>query len=107
MTASLEVVGMSTSVCLGYVSFSSTVGQFRQPSVSYGAVASVSKMGVGSWSRNRGLGGLALAALVGPVPAVGESHPVLTWKPAARSVWNDDLLPGVMAGKRPAPSPIR
>ena len=97
---------MSTSVCLGYLSFSTTVGQFRQPSASYGAVASVSKMGAESWARNRGLGGLALAALVELEPAVGEPHPALTWAPAARSVRSNDLLPGVMAGKRPAPRPF-
>jgi hypothetical protein len=97
---------MSTSVCLGYVSFSTTVGQFRQPSMSYGAVASVSQMGVKSWARDRGLGGLALAALDELEPAVGEPHPALTWKPDEWSIWGCDMLPGVMAGKRPAPKSI-
>jgi hypothetical protein len=97
---------MSTSVCLGYLSFSTTVGQFRQPSASYGAVASVGKMAE-SWVRNRGLGGVALAALVELEPAVAEPHPALMWKPATRSVCSNDLLPGVMAGKRPARLPIR
>jgi hypothetical protein len=46
-----------------------------------------------------------LAALDELELAVGEPHPALTWKPAARSVWDSDLLPGVMAGKRPPPMP--
>ena len=93
---------MSTSVCLGYVSFSTTVGQFRRPSMSYGAVASVSQMGVESWARNRALGGPALAAFAELEPAAKEQHPALTWKPAEWSIWGCDMLPGVMAGKRPA-----
>ena len=95
---------MSTSFCLGYVSFSTTEGQFRQPSVSCGAAASVIETGVESWVRNRGLGGSALAALV--EPAEGKPHPVLMREPAEQSVWDNDLLPGVMAGKRPAPMPF-
>jgi len=97
---------MSSSVCLGYLSFSTTVGQFRHPSPSYGAVASASKMGAASWVRNRGLGGVALAALAELEPAVAEPHPALMWKPATRSACSNDLLPGVMAGKRPAPKLI-
>ena len=97
---------MSSSVCLGYHSFGAAEGRFCQPSTSYGAVASVSKMAVESLARNLGLGGPALAALDELEPAVGEPHPALTRKPSEWSIWGCDLLPGVMAGKRPPPSPI-
>jgi len=93
---------MGTSICVGYLSFIATEGQFRQPSVSYGAVASVSKLGTGSPARNRGLGGLALAALAKLEPAVAEPQPALMRTPPTRPVWSNDLLPGVMAGRRPA-----
>jgi hypothetical protein len=39
-------------------------------------------------------------------PAEGEPHQALMWKPAEQPVWDNDLLPGVMAGKRPAPLSI-
>jgi hypothetical protein len=96
---------MSTSFCLGYVSFSTTVGQFRQTSNGYGAVESVSKMEVESRARNRGLEGLALAQLDELEPA-GEPHSALTQKPDEWSIWGCDMLPGVMAGKRPAASSV-
>jgi hypothetical protein len=104
----MEVLGMSSSVCVGYLSFGATEGQFCVPTTSYGAVASFSQMAAESWVRNRGLGGIALAALVELEPAEGEPRPALTWQPAARSDWGDDLLllPGVMAGKRPASMPL-
>jgi len=95
---------MSTSVYFGCLSFSATEGQFRQPSVSYGTVASVIRMEAGSPVRNRGLGGLASAALVELEPAVAEPRPALVRTPSTRPVWSNYTLPGVMAGKRPAPN---
>jgi hypothetical protein len=88
---------MSTSFCLGYVSFSTTVGQFHQSSEGYGAVESS--------ARSRGLEGLALAQLDELEPA-GEPHSALTQKTDEWSIWGCDMLPGVMAGKRPARSSV-
>ena len=95
---------MSTRSYVGNFPFYATEDQFCQPSVSYGTVASVIKMEAGSPVRNRGLGGLALAALVELEPAVAEPRPALVRTPPTRPVLSNYTLPGVMAGKRPAPN---
>jgi hypothetical protein len=97
---------MSTSFCLGYVSFSTTVGQFRQPSMSNDCVAAASETGVESRVRSQRLPELALLQLDELEPAVGEPHSPLTAKSEEWSIWGCDMLPGVMAGKRPPKSPI-
>jgi hypothetical protein len=97
---------MSTSFCLGYVSFSTTAGQFHRPSMSGGAVAAVSEAGVESRVRSRAHQELVLVQLDELEPAVGEPHPALTYEPDDWAVWDCGMLPGVMAGKRPPRSPI-
>jgi hypothetical protein len=97
---------MSTSFCLGYVSFSTTAGQFRRPSVSHGAVAAVSETEVESRTHSRGHQELALTQLDELEPAVAEPHSDLTQESGEWSIWGCDMLPGVMAGKRPPRSPI-
>lgn len=106
MTANLEVLEMSTSFCLGYVSFSTTVGQFRQPSMSNDGVAAVSEPEVESPVPGRARQELALLQLDELEPAVGEPHSPLTAKSEEWSIWGCDMLPGVMAGKRPPRLPI-
>jgi len=90
---------MSTRVYVGSLPASVTEHQLRRLYSQHGEVASVSKMGTESPARNRGLGGLALAALVELEPTVAEPLPA----PAEWSVWRNGTLPGIMAGKRPAP----
>jgi len=74
--------------------------------MSHGTVAPVSETEVESRVFGRGLPELALAQLDELEPAVGEPHPDLTQKPDQWSIWGCDMLPGVMAGKRPPRTPI-
>jgi len=95
-------MSMSTRVRARSLPFSFTDDEFHRMSAAHGEVASVSKMEAGSPARTRGLGELALAALVELEPAVAEPLSA----PAEWSVWKNGTLPGVMAGKRPVASPI-
>jgi hypothetical protein len=94
-------------VCVGDFPSSASQDQLRQPRSTRGEVASVSKVEAESSDRFRGLGGLDRPALAELDLVGAESQSALMQTPTARPVWVNGTLPGIMAGKRPAPWPTR
>jgi hypothetical protein len=81
--------------------------QLRRVQAKFGEVMSVSTIEGESPNRTRGLGRANMPGLVELEFATTESRPVLMQTPAERPVWVNGTLPGMMAGKRPAPWPTR
>jgi len=95
---------MSTNSNVGYLSFSVTEGPFCQASLTDDAFASAITIEDESPDRFRGLvGGSGMSATVEWEPVVTASRPVRIQTPAGWPVYENGTLPGVMAGKRPAP----
>jgi hypothetical protein len=95
---------VTACVCVG--SFPSSVSQvqFRQPSSTHGEAASVEAE---SPDRFRGLKGVDRPALARLDLVEAESPAVPMQMPISSPVWDSGTLPGIMAGKRPAPRPTR
>jgi hypothetical protein len=89
---------MSTRASVGNLPFSAAEDKLHRQSATHGEVASVSVVQDESTDHSRGSG--SHLARVDLDTVVTEPQPALD----ARPVWKNGTLPGVMAGKRPAPS---
>jgi len=98
---------MSKHAVAGNLPSSASEEQLRRVQAKFGEVVSVSTMEGESPNRTRGLGRANMPKLVELEFVVTEPRPVPTQTPAAQPVWVNGTLPGMMAGKRPAPWPIR
>jgi hypothetical protein len=94
---------MSTRVFVGSFPSSATEDQLCRLRTTRGETASLSIVEAESPVRYRGLGGSDAPALVELEPVVSEPQRALKQAPAALPFWTDGTLPGVMAGRRPAP----
>jgi hypothetical protein len=95
---------VTARVCVGSYPSSVSQDQSRQPSSTHGEVASVEAE---FSARCPGLKGADRPAPAGLDLLEVESQPAPMQMPSASPVWADGTLPGIMAGKRPAPRPIR
>lgn len=97
---------MSASVYAGSHPSSASEEQLRQLGGTSGEAASVSRMEAESPDRFRGLGGSDLTASAERMLVTAGAQPAVMETPVERSVWVSGTLPGLMAGKRPAPKLI-
>jgi hypothetical protein len=93
---------MNRRVVVGNLPSSASEHQLRRLYATHGEAVSVSTMEAESPDRFRGLGGSNPTALVELEPVVALPRPALMQTPAARPVWVNGTLSGLMAGKRPA-----
>ena len=98
---------MSKHAVAGNIPSSASEEQLRRVQATYGEVASVSTMEGESPDRTRGLVRADMPELVELELAAAGPRPVLMQTPSARPIWVNGTLPGMMAGKRPAPWPTR
>jgi len=98
---------VSASVYAGNLPSSASEEQLCQLSETVSEAASVSKVEAESPDRFRGLGGSELAVLAELELGVGGARLAPMETPVERPVWVNGTLPGIMAGKRPAPWPTR
>jgi len=94
---------MGTHVYVGNSPSSATVDQLRRLLAPHSEAASLSVVEAESPVRYRGLGGSDAPTLVELEPVVSEPQRTMKQAPAALPLWTDGTLPGIMAGKRPAP----
>ena len=97
-------VMVTACVCVGSFPSSVSQDQFRQTSSTHGEAASVEAE---SSDRFRGLEGVDRPALAGLDLVEAESQPIPMQIPISSPVWASGTLPGIMAGKRPAPRATR
>jgi hypothetical protein len=95
---------VTARVCVGSLPSSVSQNKFRQPSPTHCKVASVETE---SSDRCPGLKGVERPASAGLDLSEAESQSAPMQMPSASPVWANGTLPGIMAGKRPAPRPIR
>ncbi len=94
-------------VCVRNLPSSASRGHLCRPRPTRGRAASVSRVDARSSGRFRGLGGAGRSVRAEPGLQGVRSRPGLIKARAVRSVRENGTLPGIMAGKRPPPSPIR
>jgi hypothetical protein len=94
---------VSASVYTRNFPSSASEEQLCQLSGTPGEAASKSGVDAESPDRFRGLGALDRPALAELDLVEAESQSALMQTPTARPVWVNGTLPGMMAGKRPAP----
>ncbi len=108
MTQIQEGKQVSANVCVGYLWFGNTEGQYRPTSlsISYGALVPASVQEDESSDRIWGLGEAAESALLELEPVATAPRPTFTHITDNWPVNQNGTLSGPMAGKRPPAGPV-